>query len=170
MEKRSGIQISTRAFLQSALILLALMILAGVLTLVLPAGRYGRATLEGREVIVPASFQEVQPPDYPAWRWFTAPLEVLAGPQGLTVITILIFILMVGASFAVLESAGILQAALGRIVQRLGGRKYVLLLSVAFFFMFLGAFFGIFEEVVPLVPLMIALAHSLGWDSSSAWG
>lgn len=31
--------------------------------------------------------------------------------------------------------------------------------------MLLGAFFGIFEEVVPLVPLMIALAHSLGWDA-----
>ena len=165
MEQRAGIQISTRAFLQSALILLALIILAGALTLVLPAGRYERATVEGREIILPDSFQTVQRPDYPAWRWFTAPIEVLAGPQGLTVITILIFILMVGASFAVLERAGILQAALDGIVRRLGGRKYVLLLAVSFFFMLLGAFFGIFEEVVPLVPLMIALAHSLGWDS-----
>lgn len=165
MEQRTGIQISTRAFLQSALILLALMILAGVLTLVLPAGRYERTTLEGREAILPGSFQLVERPDYPVWRWFTAPIEVLAGPQGLTVITILIFLLMVGASFAVLQAAGILQAALARVVQRLGGHKYVLLLAVSFLFMLLGAFFGIFEEVVPLVPLMIALAHSLGWDS-----
>src|SRR3989304_1969729 len=165
MEQRAGIQISTRAFLQSALILLALIILAGALTLVLPAGRYERATVEGREIILPVSFQTVQRPDYPAWRWFTAPIEVLAGPQGLPVITILIFILMVGASFAVLERAGILQAALDGIVRHLGGRKYVLLLAVSFFFMLIGAFFGIFEEVVPLVPLMIALAHSLGWDS-----
>ncbi len=165
MEPRAGIQISTRAFAQSALILLALMILAGVLTLVLPAGRYARATVEGREVILPDSYQPMVRPDYPVWRWFTAPIEVLGGPQGLTILTILIFILMIGASFAVLERAGILQAALEGIVARLGGRKYVLLLAISLFFMLLGAFFGIFEEVVPLVPLMIALAHSLGWDS-----
>jgi hypothetical protein len=102
MEQRPGIQISTRAFAQSALILLALMILAGVLTLVLPAGRYARATVEGREVILPDSYQLAARPDYPAWRWLTAPIEVLGGPQGLTIITILIFILMIGASFAVL--------------------------------------------------------------------
>ncbi len=29
----------------------------------------------------------------------------------------------------------------------------------------LGAFLGIFEEVIPLVPIIIALASSLGWDS-----
>jgi len=165
MEQRPGIQISTRAFAQSALILLAFMILAGVLTLVLPAGWYARATVEGREVILPDSYQLAARPDYPAWRWLTAPIEVLGGPQGLNIITILIFILMIGASFAVLERAGILQSALEWIVARLGGRKYVLLLAVSFFFMLLGAFFGIFEEIVPLVPLMIALAHSLGWDS-----
>jgi uncharacterized ion transporter superfamily protein YfcC len=31
--------------------------------------------------------------------------------------------------------------------------------------MAMGAFFGIFEEVVPLVPVMLALSYSLGWDS-----
>jgi len=31
--------------------------------------------------------------------------------------------------------------------------------------MAIGAFFGIFEEVVPLVPLMLALAYFLGWDA-----
>ena len=31
--------------------------------------------------------------------------------------------------------------------------------------MAVGAFFGIFEEILPLVPVMIALSYSLGWDS-----
>lgn len=30
------------------------------------------------------------------WRWFTAPVEVLFSDQGLVVITIILFILMVG--------------------------------------------------------------------------
>src|SRR4030042_1559089 len=36
--------------------------------------------------------------------------------------------------------------------------------------MALGGFFGIFEEVIPLVPIMIALAYSLGWDSLTGMG
>ena len=55
-KQRAGAQISTKALLQSVLILLALMIAAGVLTRVVPAGRYARAVQEGREVIDPDSF------------------------------------------------------------------------------------------------------------------
>jgi uncharacterized ion transporter superfamily protein YfcC len=64
-----------------------------------------------------------------------------------------------------LDKSGILKAAIGRLVRAFGGHKYLLLLVITFFFMLLGAFFGIFEEVVPLVPVMLALAYYLGWDS-----
>ena len=165
MDQRAGAQISKRSFIQAVVILFVLMLLAGALTLIIPAGHYARTTLDGREVIDPASFQFVPQPDYPIWRWFTAPLEVLAGPNALTLITIILFILMVGASFAVLEHSGVIKEVLGWLVTRFGARKEVLLLVIAFFFAALGAFFGIFEEIVPLVPLIIALAYQLGWDS-----
>lgn len=165
MEQPTGVQIGKRAFFQSLLILFVLMLGAGILTLAVPAGQYDRTLVEGREVIEPGSFRQIERPDYPAWRWLTAPAEVLWGPDSLTIITILVFLLMVGSAFAVMDRSGILKAAIGRIVQAFGGRKYVLLLVVSLFFMLLGAFFGIFEEVVPLVPLMIALAYMLGWDS-----
>lgn len=64
-----------------------------------------------------------------------------------------------------LDRSGILVAGIAWIVQRLGGRKYVLLLVISLAFMALEAFFGIFEEVIPLIPVMIALAYSLGWDT-----
>ncbi|MDD5371240.1 MAG: AbgT family transporter [Anaerolineaceae bacterium] len=165
MEEKSGAQISRRAFFQSIIILIILMISAGILTRVVPSGSYTRLVQGGRESIDPTSYRLTAPPDYPIWRWATAPLEVLAGPDGLTISVIIIFLLMVGTSFAVLDKSGILKYALGRLVNRFGGRKYVLLLLVTFFFMLIGGFFGIFEEVVPLVPIMIALAYAMGWDS-----
>jgi len=165
MEPKSGAQISARAFLQSVIILFVLMLAAGVLTLVVPAGSYARVMRDGREVIDPQSFRSIVRPDYPIWRWLTAPVEVLWGPDAVTIITIIVFLLMVGSSFAVLDKSGILKAVLSRIVQAFGGKKYLLLLAITLFFMLLGAFLGIFEEVVPLVPLMIALAYLLGWDS-----
>jgi uncharacterized ion transporter superfamily protein YfcC len=162
---KAGAQISRKAFLQSVFILLALMLLAGILTRLIPAGSFDRSIVDGRETILPDSFHTVTPLHYPIWRWLTAPLEVLAGPDGLTIATILIFLLMVGASFAILDKSGILRSALSRIIHKFGGQKYLLLLVVSFFFMAVGAFFGIFEEVVPLIPLMLALAHVMGWDS-----
>jgi uncharacterized ion transporter superfamily protein YfcC len=71
MQQKAGAQIGKKAFIQSLVILLALMMMAGVLTLVIPAGRYTRTIVEGREIIDPASFQFVERPAYPIWRWFT---------------------------------------------------------------------------------------------------
>jgi uncharacterized ion transporter superfamily protein YfcC len=96
---------------------------------------------------------------------------VLFTPDGLSkVIPIIAFILLVGTAFGVMDRSGILQAVISRIVKVFGGRKYLLLLIVTFFFMALGTFFGIFEEVIPLVPLMIGLAYYLGWDSLTGLG
>jgi uncharacterized ion transporter superfamily protein YfcC len=165
MEEKAGAQISRRAFIQSIVILFVLMIAAGILTRVVPSGSYTRSIQAGREVIDPQSYMTIAQPDYPVWRWLVAPLEVLGGPDGLTIIVIIVFLLMVGTSFAVLDKSGILKYSLGRLVRRFGGRKYVLLLLITFFFMLIGAFFGIFEEVVPLVPIMIALSFAMGWDT-----
>jgi len=141
------------------------MLAAGILTRVVPAGAFERTVEEGRTVIVPDSFRPIQRPAYPPWRWLTAPFEVVAGPDGLVVIVIILFLILIGGAFAVLDRCGLLQAALARIVRALGGRKYALLGALALFFMALGAFFGIVEEVVPLVPLVVGLCYALGWDS-----
>ena len=41
---------------------------------------------------------------------------------------------------------------------------------IVFFFMALGSFIGSFEECVPLVPIVVALAVSLGWDDLTGLG
>ncbi|NMB59007.1 MAG: YfcC family protein [Chloroflexi bacterium] len=170
-EHKSGAQISAKAFLQAVAIIFLLMMISGILTQVIPAGSYTRVQVDGREVIDPASFQFVDRPDYPVWRWFTAPFEVLATPDGLTkVVPIIVFILLVGTAFGIMDRSGILQAVIARIVKTFGGRKYTLLLVITFVFMALGAFFGIFEEVIPLVPLVLGLAYYLGWDSLTGLG
>jgi uncharacterized ion transporter superfamily protein YfcC len=165
MEQKAGAQISQRAFLQSLAILFVLMMVAGILTLVLPAGQYTRIEADGRETIDPDSFQFTERPDYPIWRWFVAPLEVLGSESGLTIIVIIVVLFFAGGAFAVLDKTGTIRAFIGRIVRRFREHKYLLLMAVSFAFMFLGASLGTFEEVVLLVPVMIALSYSLGWDA-----
>ncbi len=165
MEQKAGAQIGRKAFFQSLVILFILMMLSGTLTLVLPAGQYSRVEVDGRQMIDPASFQFIPHPDYPIWRWFIAPFEVLGSDSGLTIIVIIITIFFAGGAFAVMDKTGTLRAFIGRIVERFSGRKYLLLWMISLAFMFLGATLGTFEEIVLLVPLMIALSYSLGWDA-----
>jgi uncharacterized ion transporter superfamily protein YfcC len=165
MEQKSGAQISRKAFLQSFFILLALMILAGVLTRLIQAGSYNRTMVSGREIIDSGSYHLTTQPVFPIWGWFTAPVAVLGSPDGTVIIVIILFILMVGVSFALLDHSGIIQAGISRIVRRFENQKYTLLLVIIFFFMLMGAFFGLFEEVVPLIPVMVGLAYLFGWDA-----
>jgi uncharacterized ion transporter superfamily protein YfcC len=167
---RAGIRISTKAFLQALAVIFVLMIAAGLLTRLVPAGQYARVELDGRLVIDAGSFEMVERPDYPVWRWFTAPFEVLAAEGSTTLIGVILFIVLVGAAFFVMERSGIIHFGIQAIVQRFGSRKYALLLVLTFFFMALGGFFGILEEAVPLVPIIIALAYSLGWDALTGLG
>ncbi|NLY32566.1 MAG: YfcC family protein [Firmicutes bacterium] len=170
MLQDSSIKIGKRTFISAVIILGCLMIIAGVLTHLVPAGRFEREFVDGREIVVPGTFKQVAGGGYPVWRWFTAPFEVLWGPDRVMVISVILFILIIGGSFSVLEQSGVLAAAITRIVSAVGHRKYLLLSLITLFFMLFGSLLGILEEIVPLVPLAVALAWSLGWDSLTGLG
>jgi uncharacterized ion transporter superfamily protein YfcC len=161
----SSLTIGKKTFFTSVFILLLLMLIAGILTAVVPSGSYSRAVTQGREVIVPGSFHYTEKAAYPIWRWITAPVEVLWGPDAAMVIVITLFILTISGAFCLLENSGVLGVMIGRIVNRYESKKYVLMCMITLFFMMLGAILGTFEENIVLVPIIIALAKVLGWDS-----
>jgi uncharacterized ion transporter superfamily protein YfcC len=146
------------------------MIASGVLTRVLPAGRYDRTVSEGRTLVVNGSYREIEKPAYPVWRWFTSPIEILFGPDNLTVIVLVIFICAVGGSIAVLEYAGVMEALIAFLVARFARRKYLLIVIMIAFFMILSSFVGIYEGMVPMIIFILPVAISLGWDSLTGLG
>ena len=99
------LKIGKRTFLVAFFILLALMIAVGVLTRVIPAGSYLREQIGGKEVLVADSFQLTQAQPLPVYRWFTAPLEVLGGPDGAVIAVIVFFLLAVSMAFSLLKRA-----------------------------------------------------------------
>ena len=160
----AGIRISKKAFLTSFLVRFVLMAGAGLLGMLVPSGSYDRVAGVNGQAIVADSYRAVDKVVYPVWRWLAAPVEVLFSEDGLQAIVIILFIMIVGGSFAVLDAAKALKEAVARIAQKFSLRKYLLLALVTLFFMGIGALLGIFEETIPLVPVAIALAASLGWD------
>lgn len=169
-ESNSSLQISKKTFISSVLILLCLMILSGILTKIVPPGTYNRIISDGRTTIDASSFTYSAPVNFPIYRWFTAPIEVIFGPDGIMIITIILFILVIGGTFTVLDKSGVLKYIMSLIVRHFGKRKYILLAALIFFFMLFGALLGIFEEMVALVPIVITLSYSLGWDSLTGLG
>lgn len=164
------IQIGKRAFILAFAIILALMIVSGILTRAVPAGSYDRISIDGREQVVAGSYRPEPAPDYPVWRWFTAPVEVLVAPGNVTVIAIIVFLILVGGSFTVLERGDVLGAFLRRVAVRMRSRRFLLMALMQAFFMVSGAILGIFEAMVPLIVFVVPLSYMLGWDSLTGLG
>ena len=91
--------------------------IAGALTRIVPAGQYTRLEVNGRDTIDPSSFQFTERPDYPIWRWFVAPIEVLSSDSGIVVIVLIVVLFFAGGAFAVMDKTGTLRAFIGRIVR-----------------------------------------------------
>ena len=169
-QRQSSIKIGLRAFIGAAAIILLLMIGSGIMTKVLPSGQYQHKTVEGRSTIVPGSFQYTEKPNYPVWRWFIAPAEVLTSNSSLTVITIIFFIIFMSGSFTIMEDAGLVAYLLNSLIKRFRKNKYLLMAIIIFLFMFMAAFLGVYEGLVPLIVFIVPLAYSLGWDSLTGLG
>ncbi len=165
-EKSDGriFSLGTRSFVAALIILFALMLVTYALTFALPAGEYERVTLDGAERIVPGTYRAAAG-GIPLWRWLLSPFLALGAEGGFTLIAIIAFLLVIGGAFNALDECGVLSYMFNRVYRTARDRKYRLLPLVTLFFMALGAFVGSFEECVPLVPVAVALAYSLGWDA-----
>lgn len=166
-----GLNISARSFITALVIIFILMVLTYILTFLIPGGEYARIMdADGNTVIDTASgFTRVEG-GIPFWKWLLSPVLVLGAEGSGSLIAIIVFLLVIGGVFNSLDKCGLMKYMLDRITQRFGHSRYRLLAFVVLFFMAMGSFIGSFEECVPLVPIVVALAVSLGWDALTGIG
>ena len=171
VEKKKGLNISARSFITAIVVIFILMCGAYVLTLVIPGGTYHRVPDgSGNLLIDTAGGFAYADGGIPFWKWILSPVLVLGASGSGTLIAVIAFLLVIGGIFNSLEVCGLMKYMLDRITGRFGGVRYRLMAAILFFFMALGAAIGSFEECVPLVPIVVALAVSLGWDPMTGIG
>lgn len=169
-ENKQGMNVGVKFFLTAIVVVLILMIATYALTWMIPGGMYARVTdAAGNTVLDPGQFSYVEG-GLPLWKWLLSPFLVLGAEGGGMIAAILAFLLVVGGVFNSLDVRGLMGYMLDRIVARFGKVRYGLLAVVSFFFMAMGAMIGSFEECVPLVPIVVALAANLGWDAVTGLG
>ena len=170
-EKKSNTNVSTKSFVTAIIVIFVLMTLTYVLTLVVPSGAYPRVeNSDGNLVIDTEGEFAYVDGGISFWKWLTSPFLVLGASGNAALIAVIAFLLVIGGVFNSLDRCGLMKYMLDKMVHRFGGVRYRLMAIIMLFFMALGSLIGSFEECVPLVPLVIALAVNLGWDPLTGLG
>ncbi len=138
--------------------------IAAVLTWILPAGEYQRRAdpASGRQIVIPGTYaRTAAAPVRPAAAVMAVPRGIVAGAE------IILVVLLVGGSYALLDSTG----ALGRLVGSLVGstqRPQLIVIAVSLFFATFGALENMHEEIIALIPTLILLSRRLGFGAVTA--
>jgi len=171
VNNQKSLNISTRSFATALAVILALMVAAYLLTLFVPGGSYVRVPDENGNPVIDteAGFSSVQG-GIAIWKWILSPILVLGSTGGGTLIAVIAFLLVIGGVFSGLDRCGLMRYMLDKTAHRFSSVRYRLLAIVTLLFMAMGAMIGSFEECVPLVPIAVALAIHLGWDSLTGMG
>ena len=127
--------------------------LCAVLTWFLPGGRYVTAD-DGT-----LTYQEVAAAPQ-TWQVFSAVYHGFVKQAG-----IIIFILVVGGAFALLNATGAVDAGIRRFIAGIGRNDKLVLVALTLLFSLAGAVFGMSEETIPFVGIVVPLVVSMGYDA-----
>jgi uncharacterized ion transporter superfamily protein YfcC len=142
-----------------------MVILAQILTYVIPAGSFDRVENDkGRLQVVPGSFHRT--PETPA---LSPAAFLMAVPKGLSgAHEIILFVFIIGGTFAVLRSTGAMDAGMGALLRRWGNRPFWLVAGGTALFAAGSSTIGFGEEYYPFVPVLISMTLALGYDRITA--
>lgn len=130
-----------------------------LLTLLVPSGTFQRQEVNGREEVVPGTFEFTDVP-------FLSPLEIFFSiPQGMVSAASIIFIVFIaGGLFRLLSATKALENSIGTLVRKIGTKRQTLAVwAMTFIFGMLGVAVG-YEGNIALVPLAIFVGLALRGD------
>ena len=141
--------------------MMCMIILAAILTHVIPAGQYARVeNANGVSVVDPATFEYVEQNGASVMDVFKAV------PAGMSAVSsLLFFVLIVGGAFQIINATGAMEAAINKMVRRLGKHEIFVIPIFMLIFACASATMGVTDECIAFVPLGIMVARSLGYDS-----
>jgi uncharacterized ion transporter superfamily protein YfcC len=155
-------------------IIFFILILAAITTWIIPGGEYERQTVvvEGsqKSVIVEGSFHHVEN-NPQTWQIFAALFKGFEKQSG-----IIVFILMIGGAFWIMNKSRAIDVGIyaflnftkklehNKLLKLLGVNNIILTLIMLVFSIF-GAVFGMSEETIAFIIILVPLAISMGYDS-----
>lgn len=146
-------------------ILFGMIVMAWVLTFIIPSGEFDRTEIEGKQKVVAGSFHFVE-------RSNLSPKVIFdAMPKGYKAAIEVIFIIIAsGIMFGILNATGAVENVVGTFVKNLGKKNQVLLIvGMTFVYGVLGIFIG-YENNIAMIPIAAVLSLAIGGDLVLATG
>ena len=134
-------------------IIAALIALCAVLTWFVPGGQYVKAD-DGT-----LSYEAVDHVPQ-TWQVLSAIYHGFVKQAG-----IIVFILVVGGAFWLLNATGAVETGIQRFIVKIGRRDRLVLVALTILFSLAGAVFGMSEETIPFVGIVVPLVVSMGYDA-----
>jgi uncharacterized ion transporter superfamily protein YfcC len=138
--------------------------LAALLTYFVPAGSYDR-TLDkatGREIVVQGSYHQIENNPVSIGKIFLSiPEGFIEGAE------VVILILIIGGAFFVVEKTGAFSCGLETLIFRFNKAKSYLIIILGILFATMGNLSGFQEEIIAMVPLLLVLAHKIGYSKTA---
>lgn len=155
-------------------IIFSIILLCAILSWIIPAGEYGRQCVDvngvTRTVIVDHSYHAVDASPQ-TWQVFSSLLQGFEKQAG-----IIAFLLIIGGAFQIMNSSRAIDVGIfsflrftrglerHRFMKRIGVNNIVMAMVMVLFSLF-GAVFGMSEETLAFVIIIVPLAISMGYDS-----
>lgn len=159
--------INTKAFITVVAILTAILLISGTLSYFVPQGAYER---DETGAIIMGTYVQEGVSGIAFWRVLTAPVRVFATSDAVTILSISVFLLIMSGIFNLLEKTGGIKTFIVQIMNRLRDKGGPVICITVLIFMLFGSLFGMFEELVTLLPLIIVFMLSLGMDTMMGLG
>ena len=140
-----------------------IIVLTGILTWIIPAGEFERAEMNGRIVVVPGTYQRVEPHTQ-------SPGEILSAPiRGFVeAANVIAIIFIAGGVFGIINATGAINAGIAaatKTVEKTPALRSATIPILTLMFSLGGATFGMSEEVLVFILIFIPFALALGYDS-----
>ena len=184
MEKKKGFQMP-----HTYIIIFGVILLAALLTVFVPLGKYDTKTVtyiqngveKSRVVLDPASFEyvldeagnkvtKVAPlfgtEDFGGQGILNYVFEgMTVGDKWGTAVGIIAFILVIGGAFGIVLRTGAIESGISRVIVLTKGNDIILIPILMVMFSLGGAIFGMSEETIPFVMMLVPMFIAMGYDS-----
>ncbi|MDQ7111327.1 Na+/H+ antiporter NhaC family protein [Staphylococcus ureilyticus] len=141
-------------------LLLFIIVVASLLTYIIPAGEYAREKKDGQTLVISGSYQEVSQHGVSFFDIFRAiPEGLLSGGE------IVFYIFLVGGAFGIVHKTGAFENGVNKAMSTLGSYKVLMIPLTMTIFSILGFSIGLAEETIIFVPIGIIIARTLGYDA-----
>jgi len=142
-------------------ILFGILLLAAIVTYLIPAGSFERETTEdGTSVVIPGSYEQNEQQPASVIDIFRSIQEGLVGGASL-----IFLVLIIGGTFAVIESTGAIDTVIMKTINKTRNKEWLLIILVATLFSIFGGMGIIVNAVIAFIPIGILLARAMNMDA-----